>query len=552
MKSKIITLLLAAFFCLNFQLSAQKIKNEKFDIAYTQLPAKPLDNEFTTYKVNFYGSGYVNGHSIFESGNLTQAGLEKTINLAGFKKESGNAHVRVNVSVGNARVVKNEMATKVTESKSKDGKVTKSTSYHMEYHYYIPVKYMVYDFHGNLLHESYVTDAKDIEKINGGSSNSYSKAYEDWKNSRLSKVNSSAASYVRNAVNSVNGGINYLYGYLARSEREELKVTKKFEDESFLQAYDTAKAAFEKVKADAPAETLAADLKPAIDFWMNYDKYPVDDKNLKKVRYACLYNLTIVYFWMDDLENAEKYAKQCIEIDYKDGGVKRHLERIEQLKKSFELNGVTSRHFAIDVASATPPSNNTEVAAPAEDEEDSASMTGTLELANGDKIEGDVIVNTEDGSDLVFGPKGNITFNYKADGKEVVNPLDPSEIQAVAFNGRSFKVMDFTPGAKGNKAAGKHLLEVIYDSPRIKLFKYYPFDDQLGDKKIEFALLKQGEPAPTSTSSTPFLLFKKGLAKYFEDCADLAELAGAGEIEHTEDGLIQAARIYAEVCEERP
>ena len=60
MKSKIITLLMAALFCLNFQLSAQKIKNEKFDIAYTQLPPKPLYNEFTTYKVNFYGSGYVN------------------------------------------------------------------------------------------------------------------------------------------------------------------------------------------------------------------------------------------------------------------------------------------------------------------------------------------------------------------------------------------------------------------------------------------------------------------------------------------------------------
>jgi hypothetical protein len=551
MRIKIFTFTLATFLLFSFQLSAQKLKTERIDVAYTQLPATPLDNDFTTYKVNLYGSGYLNGHSIFEGGKITRAGLEKSIHLGGFKKEGGNAHVRVNISVGSARTVKNEIGKKVTTTKSKDGKEKKTTSYFMQYHYYIPVKYMVYDYHGNLLHEVYVTDASNVEQIKGGSFSTYSKAYEDWKKRRFNKLNNSGASYVRNAVSSVNSGLNYKYGYPKRTSREEIKVTKKTDADKYMEAYSTAKAAFAKVKADAPSETLAADVQPAIDFWMDYKKYPAGDKKLKRLRYANLYNLTKVYYWMDDIENAEKYAKECIAIGYKEGPVKRHLSDIENLKKSFKVNNVTSRHFFIDVASATPPSNNVEVAAP-EEEEDNASMKGIMVLTNGEEIEGDVVVNTEDGNDLVFGPKGNVAFNYKADGKDVSNTLNPVEVQEFSFNGRSFKVMDFTPGAKGNKTAGKHILEVIYDSPRIQLYKYFPYDDQLGDKKVEFALMKRGEAAPTSTSSTAFLLFKKGLAKYFEDCPDLAEIATAGEVAHTEEGLVQAARIYAEVCEEKP
>ncbi len=553
MRFKIFTLHLTLILCFSLQLSAQKVKNERFNVSYTQLPTQPLDNEFTTYRVNVYGSGYINGHSIFESGKLTRQGLQNSINLGGFKKVDGNAHVRVQVSVGSARTVKNEISKKVTENKSKDGKVTKTTSYFMEYHYYIPVNYKVFDYHGNMIYEAQVSNQQNLEKIKGSSFNSSSKAYEDWKKRRMNTLNNSAVSYIKNAINSVSGGLNHRYGYPQKSEREELKVIKKHDTEDdFIKAYETANAAFEKVKANEPLETLATDLQPAIDFWMTYDKYPADDRKLKKVRYACLYNLTAAYYWMDDLANAEKYAKECLEIDYKEGGVNRFVDRIEKLKKSFEVNEVDSRHFFIDVESAMPPSDNAAVADPPAEEEDNASMAGTMIMADGSKVEGDVVVNTEEGSDLVFGPKGNVSFNYKADGKDESNSLDPATIQEFSFNGRNFKVMDFTPGAKGNKISGKHILEVIYDSPRIQLFKYYPYDDQLGDKKIEFALMRKGEPAPTSTSSTPFLLFKKGLAKYFEDCGDLSGLAAAGDIEHTEEGLIQAARIYAEVCEERP
>ncbi len=552
MRIKIFTLSLAAVLLLGVQLSAQKVKNERFTVNYTQLPSNPLDNEFTTYRVNLYGSGYIHGHSIFESGKITRQGAMNKVNLGGFKKVNGNAHVRIQISVGNARTVKNEVGKKVTEKKSKDGKVSKTTSYFMQYHYYMPVSYRVYDFHGNLIHEAQITNLENVEQIKGSSFNSYSKAYEDWKKRRLNTLNNSAASYVRNAMNSVNASVNYRYGYPHRSEREEIKIVKKHSSEDdFMKAYETTNAAFEKVKADEPMETIAADLKPAIDFWMGYDKYPADDRKLKRVRYACLFNLTTVYYWMDDLENANKYATECLKIDYKEGGVKRYVDKIRRMQQSFQTNGVDSRHFFIDVEAAAPPSNNVDVAAP-EEEEDNASMAGAMVLADGIKVEGNMVVNTEEGSDLVFGPKGNVVFEYSVDGKDVSSSLDPAQTQEFSFDGRTFKVMDFTPGAKGNKVAGKHILEIIYDSPRIQLFKYYPYDDQLGDKKIEFAFYRTGEQAPTSTSSTPFLLFKKGMAKYFEDCGDLAEMINAGGVEHTEDGLMQAARIYGEVCEERP
>ena len=61
--------------------------------------------------------------------------------------------------------------------------------------------------------------------------------------------------------------------------------------------------------------------------------------------------------------------------------------------------------------------------------------------------------------------------------------------------------------------------------------------------------MKAGESEPTSLSGTTILLWKKGIASYFEDCAELNAMCLEGGIEKEKESLIKAARIYSELCE---
>ena len=523
---------------------AQKLKNERIEVSYRQLPQTPLDNEFTTFKAHVSGASYAYGNSLLEANGTTLSDLTKAVSISGFKRVTGNAHVRINVSVGNMVIVKTKVEKETKKSKSKDGKVTTKTYYFHVFEYYVPVRYTVYDYKGNLLKEGRYATSKTKTGTKG---TSYSKVLAQWRKGRNKIAMTEGSSYIRNAVNSITSSINKLYGYPLKTYRDDIKVPKKNDD--FMKAYSAVKIAFANAKGDEKVETLAADAKPGIDFWMGYDQFSAKDRKKKKLRYACLYNLSKTYYWMDDMANAEKYAKEAIAIGWKDNFLTRFLKDINGVKKSLEVNGVDSRRFAIDLESAVGPKSNAEIAAIAAEEANNTKLDGKLILSDGEEIEGEFKINTEEANTLAFGPKGNISFVHQAEGKDQTKSLKPEDIKSFSFNSRSFLVMDFAPGAKGNKEVGKHILEVLYDSPRIKLLKYYPYDNQLGDKKVEFAFMKTGDTAPTSTSSSAFLIFKRGLAKYFVECADLAEIAGAGDIAHTEEGLMQAARIYAEVCE---
>ncbi|NUO03734.1 MAG: hypothetical protein HUU01_24230, partial [Saprospiraceae bacterium] len=147
---------------------------------------------------------------------------------------------------------------------------------------------------------------------------------------------------------------------------------------------------------------------------------------------------------------------------------------------------------------------------------------------------------------------GNVSFQYQKAGKTVTDVLKPADLKSFQFNNRTFLVKSFAPGAKGNTQSGMHLLEQLYGSGKVAVYKYHPYDNKLGDVEAEYAYQKPTESAPVSVSGSNFLIFKKGLAKYFADCADLAELANNDEFKKTEDDIIRAARVYAEMCAIKP
>lgn len=530
--------------------SAQKIKNERASVAYTRLPSNPLDPSFTTYSAIVYGSD----NGLENLGINRQNAAEKYFTLGGFKKVGQGGHFRISVSVGYPYVVSAETKSE-KKTRKKDEKTETYYVYKKVITYRAPVRYKVEDYQGNIITSG--AQSKETSFDYATNSSSGSVAHKKWRDNRTRLMNDKFKSSVTSKLSSIAGTIKALYAYTPKKATLQVELLGKKDKgtEQYLKACEDAIAAYATMKADEKPDNVRAALRPSIEFWMaEKNKWSANDKKERKVKSACAFNLANAFFWLDDLGEARKYANEVIEIDYKPGRGKTINRSIDALQKLFTANNTTTRHPMFDLSNAVPPSSSAfggldavEEGAPAGGA--STKVAGSMIDKNGENIPGEFAVSAAEGEDLKFGPKGNVVFQYAQDGRVATGTLNPAEMQGFTLKDRTFIVADFVPGAKGNTESKVSILEQIYDGGSIKVLKYYPYDDALGDQAVEYAFQKEGEAA-TSLNSTMFLLFNKGLQKYFSDCSDLAEVAGTGEFKKEEDDIIRAARVYAEMCKQ--
>ena len=212
-----------------------------------------------------------------------------------------------------------------------------------------------------------------------------------------------------------------------------------------------------------------------------------------------------------------------------------------------ELHDIHTMHYNRDLTNAIPPTKVKEVANEKEQMQDENNSLSGFILFNNDSIKGFFMRPKED-TEFVFGPNGNTKF--VSDSKTAVKEYDMSaaEIKSFAIGDRNFSKISFSPCAKGKTTANMHIMEELYQSDKIKLYKYYPLSGALGNEQYEFAYKKAGETEPVSLLDTRFLLWEKGLGNYFSDCEDLKAMCMGGGFKLQEVDLIKAARIYTEVC----
>jgi len=179
--------------------------------------------------------------------------------------------------------------------------------------------------------------------------------------------------------------------------------------------------------------------------------------------------------------------------------------------------------------------------------EESESSIGKVVLL-GEELDGKIFVD-KDANDFIFGEDGNVKFLISENSEIEEIDLAHPDVASFAIDDRVFKKMKFTPRAKGDSEEGMHILEEVYISDKINLYKYYPLKSALSDAAQEYIFRKGSEGDLVSLHDTQFLILKKGLATYFSDCADLEEMCAEGSFAMERDDLIKVARIYSEVCE---
>ncbi len=336
---------------------AQKIDLDKNFVTYQYrgLPHKSLDTTYRTFNVRVEAPSTISSAMSAES-------IADRILLQGWRKvEYGKGHIQINMAFDDLIFEGQNMSTRVSETKNKDGVVTARTNYYsLTVKYRLRAYYSIRDFNGNMI-------ANQIElntdRSASWTSSEYTSQYECqnyFNNNRMAISNNLVRKHLDEWTNSVNLSINRDYGFPTLTESALFWNTdskKHPENAAFNQTITKVKDIGKTMFAYEMPSAAVSGLEECITYFNDIkNKYAGEDKANVKLRYAAYYNIAQIYFMLDkpELALAEADGLEKNEYDVKDA--EKIRKNANEMIELFKQNRVHSSHFQIDTNKYKTPS----------------------------------------------------------------------------------------------------------------------------------------------------------------------------------------------------
>jgi tetratricopeptide (TPR) repeat protein len=518
------------------------MKDKRVDIKYVSLPTDKLPPDYLTYSVSVYG------HNLYAAG-LSAESVGSVISMNGFKRVEGDefGHLRISINTGSTTCGRPAFKSKTTTTKNDKGVETKTTTYWYEMTCSSGTSYKISDPESSVLASGSNSHSNTLKTSEFSSSSSMNNQYE----SLISGLRSGFEKDVAMSAARIAQAVlvkKYDFAY-TRDDPQFYFIKKHPAEDEFEANLEKTIDIFKNMSAATPSSEGLEKMEPIIAFWKKYgEKDPGADKDLMDVYIACNSNLANTYYYLDQFDEAERYATRVLKVDQKDKRTSRLLEQMAKTRELMNFHDIHTMHYSRDLTSALPPSKVKAIEEEKEEiKEENNSLAGLL-ILKGDSLKG-FFVRSKDQSEFMFGPNGNTKFILDTPNAIKEHDITSPEVSEFSIGDRNFKKINFSPSAKGKTEPSLQILEELYNSDKIKLYKYYPVSGVLSNEQYEFAFQKPGDLNPISLMDTKFLLWEKGLAAYFSDCEDLKAMCLSGSFKMEEDDLLKAARIYSEVCQ---
>ena len=327
-------LLFLALSIMSVSISAQKkvkLKDVSVYNQYIQPPSNSFSDEIVTYQVDPIVEGTA-------SGSLSAEHVKRKINLTGYHKVDVGGDIIIKPSLGKLTI--SPWDNKINNKKSKE-KTWKE--YYAQVTYNSTFGYTILSKDGVVIEESDLTKGAQAKKTSTFSSSAKLSA---WKKANSSKFYKDIRSNELSAnVSAIAGSIDRNFGLLGGRDKLKFKYLKEKKHREYKEwkaTEDQIKAAFE-VLTPQSLEAFREKIIPLIEFWEEREPgYKLKDKQEKKLKYACQYNLGMAYMVLEEFENALKYADLVAkgDVDEKDG--RKLREKIEKKQKMMsEANWIT-------------------------------------------------------------------------------------------------------------------------------------------------------------------------------------------------------------------
>lgn len=335
----------------------QKVDLDKFNFTfeYRDLPRIPQSPDYRTFSVSVNASSNVRS-------NYGDQGLENAVNIEGWKRISGSTgHLVVDVTLGDLMFTSSQVTERVEVQKDKDGKETgRKYYYKAEANYTWTGKAAVKDFKQASVGST--SFGSSTPKVWTSSEYSTRREAADYYNNNSSSIrNSLQTEEVNTALKELSSWASTNYGFSPRKEYEILWILdnkKHPEFQAQKDNWESFKQAVSTVTADNISEETKAKFASVIKYFDEIpSRFKTDDKGDKKLRYASYYNKAKIYLYLDNPEAAIKEADALIANAYDEGDGKKIKKEADELIALFKKNNATTRHWQIDLSSATPPAS---------------------------------------------------------------------------------------------------------------------------------------------------------------------------------------------------
>jgi hypothetical protein len=338
-----------AMICLVFSLKAQRVDLDRFSFtgAYRDLPRRPLDSNYRTYSVSFELGPVM--RNFYRSDDL-----DKQVNLDGWKRLSGNAHILVATSIEDIIIESTDVVMNETVQKDKNGKeIGRKQSFTGKITYSYASRVRVTDFKGILL-DDFVLASRDQKLIwNTSSFTTDTEARMYIKFGYLNIMNNIMQQTLRNIPSRLSSELTWNYGFPLREVSDYLWVlnNRKHPDyEGHQRAWIQFRQAMMQMNPDDPLDKVRGEMQPVIDYYVKMKKYyAFGSRKDRKLLYSVNFNLSKIYYYMDDPENSMREAGELRMngFDVKDGI--RMEAMASELKEQFRQSKRNTRHFPVRI-----------------------------------------------------------------------------------------------------------------------------------------------------------------------------------------------------------
>lgn len=323
------------------------ISSESAPVEYYRMPDYPLPSTYSTYSADLD----IPFNELAKSGYTESYLLDNFVNLEGYKRVNKNADVEITATIGEFMVWSELRNTNKTKTKDKEGNETIRYTYSLEVKYSLPMGLEVYNRDGKVLLDKYIFSNSDTRTWTSSTYSSLSELDSYWRIQRTTRLAELQKDLTREGMNKVSDMINTNFGY--RVIKDKIKFAsigkKKYPDyDRFQKNVEILQSAFALMDADKSLDAVWVKAQPALDFYKETsEKYKTGNKDQKKLKQICLYNLALAYCWLEDFDTAETYARSILRFDTKNKDVKRLLDDIEYTRASLVNAGRASRHQVV-------------------------------------------------------------------------------------------------------------------------------------------------------------------------------------------------------------
>ena len=523
--------------------NAQNVNLDKEEIAvsYVRLPSKPVLNDADrTFSVLSFNSPVL-------TQSLPELFFESEIQLNGFTKLNKDGFLTVESKLIDVTLISSETAKEYKKRTDKDGKETRWTEYKGIVRFRTEGSVTITSV-DNSINETFTFNNE--RTISSESSDNYKDA-EYFRKSNSTK--SLRIDFVKNVIDVVNTQMAKLFGYTIQNKKVNLHILdakKHPETANHKENYELIKSAFADMKSHEPIGEIKNKIQPALDYFDGLlTSYSEKDRKSRKLRYASLYNIATLNYYLDNADASLEYANKLIENDHNKSDGKSLVNKAKALKERFASNQTNTRHLEIITEDKTDyygindgyVSNNEPGGAfnPKEDPDYSLSFVITNA---GDTIPG--YINVPELNKL-----GGILKAYVKDfeGKTTPRSFGAHEVNLLLVgNGEKrysvpFKEAEDAISSSSFDRASYKFAKRLYHSKKISLYEY---------QGHELVIKKAKDKKGHSTSGAGWLMaFRKKLSGLVgDDCAELKERVKAKEFENNAISITEFMKAF-NACE---